>query len=268
MKSPQRSRSLPACVSLAAAAFLLSGVAPACGSSKERPDDGGTDAAGVVEAIGCTDPDPGVLDYIDNMEDGDYLGLARDGRSGAWYTYADETSGTINPARSTANFPMEPIPQPRCGSSTRAMRVTGSGFTDWGSGFGVSMRSVMINGVWGSGPYDGTTARGVTFWARRGESSVESIRMNIVDQQSSGEGGICDITVPSGDLACYDHFGDSVLLTTAWKRYTYQFGALQQRNFGKQRPNLEVSTIMNVEFNIPAGATVFDIWIDDLAFIR
>jgi hypothetical protein len=259
MTSPRPSH----CSSLAtlapALAVLLA--AAACGSSKDSSGDAGP------EALGCNDPDPGVLDYIDNMEDGDYLVLMRDGRNGGWYTYADDTAGTINPPRSM-EFPMESIPEPRCGTSTKAMRVTGSGFTDWGSGFGMSMRTVLTNGVYHGGPYDATTARGVAFWARAGESSITTVRVNVVDSFSSGESGLCDPAVPSGDAACYDHFGDSVVLTTQWKRYVLMFNMLQQRNFGRQRTALDLPTIMNLEFNMAAGASVFDIWIDDPAFVR
>jgi hypothetical protein len=246
------------------AAALVAGAA-GCGSSNSSPGDGGADAP--LQALGCGDPDPGVLDYIDNMEDGDFLVLARDGRSGAWYTYADETTGTINPAQG-AGFPMETIPQPRCGNSNKAMRVTGSGFTDWGSGFGAAMRSEMTGGVWHAAPYDATGARGIVFWARIGETSITTFRVNIVDSMSSGEFGLCDPTASSGDTACYNHFGDSITLSTTWKRYYLEFGSLQQRNFGRQRPTLDVATIMNVEFNMTAGAQVFDVWIDDLAFVR
>ncbi len=215
----------------------------------------------------CSVPDPGLLDYIDDMEDGDQFILAKDGRVSIWYTYDDMTAGTLNPAPETM-FPMEPIPEPRCGTSKRAMRVTGSGFSDWGSGFGFSFRVAMIGGEYVDTPYDATAARGITFWARKGETSVGSVRFGIGDQYSNPAGGHCDKTLTSGPTACYDDFGSTLTLTAAWQRFTFNFGQLGQRSFGLPRPTLDVANVTNVEFGIPAAAPVFDVWIDDIAFFK
>ncbi|MES1206965.1 MAG: hypothetical protein ABUS79_13595 [Pseudomonadota bacterium] len=229
-----------------------------CSSSSSGPADAS------VSALGCTDPDPGPLDFVDNMEDGDQLVLGRDGRNGGWYTFKDTTAGTLNPDMGQPVV-METIPGGRCGTSTHAMRVTGSGFSEWGSGFGFGFKTMVTNGVYENARYDVSAARGITFWARKGETSVDSVRLGIGDQWSVPQGGHCDLTVTLGPTACWDHFTAPVPLTTTWKRYTFQFGELQQRNFGIPRPSLDLANVYMVEFVMPMSAPVFDIWVDDVA---
>jgi hypothetical protein len=222
----------------------------------------GAGGSGVVAAIGCTDPDPATIDYIDNMEDGDNVILSRDGRLGYWYTYHDKTSGTLNPDQDV-NVVMELIPGGRCGAttSTHAMRVTGSGFTDWGSAFAFSLK---YQGK--ELPYDASRFTGVTFWARVGETSVDTIRFAIGDQWSRPDAGNCTTTPSNGPMACYDTFGSTVTLGKSWERHSVLFGQMEQRSFGLQRPALDETTLMTVEFAIDPGAPVFDIWVDDVAF--
>ena len=247
---------------LGAVAILVAG-ASGCESSSNCTPGGAGGAGGAPAAIGCSDPDPGVLDYLDDMEDGTASILGRDGRSGTWYTFHDKTDGKLNPAEGDPPV-MEPIVGGRCGTSTRAMRVTGSGFTDYGAGFGFALK-------YGAGkeqPYDGSRFSGITFWARVGETSVSSIQLGIGDQWSRPDGGHCTLEPNLGPMACYDSFGSLMTFTTTWKRYTVRFGQMQQRNFGLPRPELDTANLLNVEFGIPPGAPVFDIWIDDIAFFQ
>jgi hypothetical protein len=215
----------------------------------------------------CTVPDPGTLDYLDDMEDGDQFILPKGGRVSIWYTYDDLTAGTLNPAADTM-FPMEAITEPRCGTSKRAMRVTGSGFSDWGSGFGFSLKVAMMNGEYVDTPYDASAARGITFWARKGETSVGSIRFAVGDQYSNPAGGHCDKSITSGPTACYDAFGSTLMLTEKWQRFTFNFGQLAQRDFGLPRSTLDVANLTDVQFGVPPAAPVFDVWIDDIAFFQ
>ncbi len=261
---PVGGRSLPIGLTIALAVAVAG---PACSTAPVTTSDASAAPDAVLNAMGCTDPDPGILDVIDNMEDGDALVLARDGRTGGWYTYHDETPGTLNPDMGTPPA-METIVDGRCGTSTRAMRVTGTGFSNWGAGFGFAFKSVQTDAGYTSGPYDISAYRGVTFWARAGESSITAIRLGIGDQWNVPQGGHCEATELSGPTACYDNFGSSVALSTIWKRYTVLFGELQQRSFGMPRPALDVTAAHLIEFNIPPSAPVFDIWIDDVALFK
>lgn len=244
----------------ALAVFLplaLGFVSAGCGSSDD----------GAMTALGCSDPEPGELDFLDNMEDGDAQILPRGGRMAGWFTYKDSTAGVLNPDVGVIPV-MESIPGGRCAISTRAMRVTGSGFSEWGAGFGFSFKSVMRDGVWSSDPYDISAYSGITFWARIGEMSIDGVRLAVSDNWSVPQGGQCDVSIPSGATACWDHFGTTVMLAQTWKRFTFRFGELTQRNFGIPRPTLDAAAAHSVEFQIPASSTAFDIWIDDIALFR
>lgn len=241
-----------------------------CGDAGLPNGAGGAGGQGLAEsqALGCSDPDPGVVDFLDDMEDGNAMILGRDGRTGEWYTYHDLTDGTLNPI-ADAPPAMETIPGRRCGTSTKAMRVTGSGFTDWGAGFGFDMRyGTGDAGVSMELPYDASRFKGFTFWGRTGETSISTIRVGIGDQWSRPDGGICTIAPTMGPIACYDSFGASFTLTTVWQRYTIAFGQLQQRSFGLPRPALDTTAVLTFEVAIPPAAPVFDIWIDDVAFFE
>lgn len=253
-----------------ALAALAGAIASGCDSTPlVRPGAGGSQGAGGAgggsgtAAVGCADPDPGVLDYIDNMEDGDNRILNRDGRMGYWFTYHDKTTGKLNPDQDIPVV-MEPIPGGRCGAttSTRAMRITGGGFSDWGSAFALSLKDTggAIT------PYDGSRFKGIIFWARIGEMSVDTIRVAFGDQWSRPEEGHCTIDPSNGPMACYDTFGSNVTLSRTWERHTVLFGQTEQRNFGLKRDALDQATLMTVEFAIAPGASVFDIWVDDVAF--
>jgi hypothetical protein len=270
VKISLRARSPRATLWLAMAAALAVGAAAGCDSGSLAPAGaggskgvGGAGGAGSVAAIGCTDPDPGVLDYIDNMEDGDNRILMRAGRIGYWYTYHDDTvGGKLNPDQGVT-VEMEPIPGGRCGvtTSTRAMRLTGSGFNEWGAAFAFSLKYMGMEL-----PYDASQFKGITFWARVGETSVDSIRVAFGDQWSRPDGGHCTVDPKSGPVACYDTFGSAVTMSQSWERHSVLFGQTEQRNFGLQRDTLDQTSLMTVEFATDPGAPVFDIWVDDVAF--
>lgn len=229
---------------------------------------GGAGGAPVVAAlaVGCTDPEPGVLDYLDDMEDGDDRILGRDGRAGQWYTFHDATEGTLNPDQGTTPM-MEPIPGKRCGASAEAMRVTGSGFTDFGAGFGFTFHyGVGDAGASMELPYDASRYKGLTFWGRIGDPSISGVRLSIGDKWSRPAGGVC--TIETGPNTCYDTFGASFTLTTTWQRFTFDFGQLGQQGFGLPRPTLDTANLMTFEIDIPPASPVFDIWIDDVAFYQ
>ena len=219
------------------------------------------------EAAYCQMPDPGTLDFIDDMEDGNADILGRDGRVSQWYTYNDGTEGILQPVPNAAPA-MEAIPGGRCTFSTKGMRVTGSGFSKWGSGFGFDFHTVFGASGYEAGTYDGSAARGITFWARVGDPSVTTLWFGVGDQWSIPSGGHCDVTIETGPTACYDVYGTTLELTTEWKRYAVSWGQLGQRSFGLPRPELDVAHLYNAHFDMPASATVFDIWIDDIAFYK
>jgi hypothetical protein len=254
-------RTLAGPMALALATMVL---ATGCDNTPVSSRDGGGDGGGTTAY--CAAPDPGMLDFIDDMEDGNPNILSRDGRTSQWYTYNDGTVGTQQPPPMAAP-PMESIPGTRCTFSTEAMRVTGSGFTNWGSGFGFDFKTAFGPNGYAGSTYDGTAYRGITFWARVGDPSVTTIWFGVGDQWSIPSGGHCDETLTTGPTACYDVFGTSIELTTEWKRYALEWGQLGQRSFGMPRSELDVANLFNAHFDV-APSPVFDVWIDDIAFYK
>ncbi len=252
------------------AALLLAVVGCADSPAQIQPKDGGAATGDVGQTTftgACAVPDPGPLDFIDDMEDGNATIIARQGRNSEWYTYHDPTAGILVPDMG-APVVMEPIPGDRCGYSRRAMRVTGSGFSEWGAGFGFAFRYASGPNGYAKTAYDGTFARGITFWARVGDPSITLVHFGINDQWSAPEGGHCDMTVTAGPTACYDSFGAMIPLTTEWRRYAYSWGQLGQRMFGMPRTEIDVATIYDLHFDVAMSSPVFDVWVDDIAFYK
>lgn len=225
---------------------------------------GGGGGSGGAALDACASPAPGALDMIDDMEDGDDGTLVKPGRMGYWFTYDDGSAGLLNPAPMT-QVAMEPIPGGRCGTSHKAMRITGSGFMTWGCGMGF-----LLNLGAGDNPalYDASATKGITFWARVGDLSVKQLKLLIGDQWTSPVGGHCDASVSSGPTACYDAFYAPLDLTATWQRFSFTWGELRQRMFGLQRDALDTTTLTTINFEVGASASVFDVWIDDVAFFE
>jgi hypothetical protein len=237
-------------IGITALALSLGGCA---GSADE--DEGASESlcSGSDEAI-----DPTQL--IDDMEDRNASVLMTGDRTGGWWSAGDDTAGaTIVPALGEPALP-ELIPGGRCGSQY-AMRVTGQGFADWGAVLGVNLAYDSSGGVF----YDGSAYEGISFWARIGDTSTNTMRFAVSDQNSEPKGGKC---VEDGGVGkeCFDSFGVTInALDTTWKHYEVPFSGLSQRNFGLPADALDTSTLYVVGFNVEPNS-VFDLWVDDVAF--
>lgn len=230
---------------------------------------GGGGRAGGGATVNCdafSDPiDPTAL--VDDMESPDPLTTMQAGRNGGWWAGGDTDATSVGAGAAivpNGDAPAEAIPGGRCGSMY-AMRVTGHGFSSWAA-LSVSMGwGAVDGGVEDMLPFDATGRRGITFWARIGETSTDQVRVAISDKYSRPQGGIC-VENGSIDDACYDLFTINLTqLSTTWKPYRIPFNGLAQRNFGLKRPALDVSSIYNIEFD-PAPSTTFDFWVDDINF--
>jgi len=224
---------------------------------------GGTSGTGTVNCGDDQAIDPTAV--IDDMEEPDYMTVRAGGRTGAWWAGGDDPSkpkgATIQP---NGDAPAETIPGGRCGSKS-AMHVTGQGWGEWAV-LSVSMGwGAVDGGEPGLLPNDNDFRTGVTFWARIGDTSSNSVRLAISDKYSRPEGGICVLN-GAPEVACYDTHGvDLTQLDTTWRQYRIPFGGLTQRDFGLRRARLDASSIYTIEFQL-TPSTVFDFWVDDLSF--
>ena len=216
-------------------------------------DDGAGAPSGTAGAGGGS---VGSASLVDDMEDGDGSIPETDGRVGAWYSYNDGT-GMQTPADGT-DMTMTAI-QPARGSSAFAASSNGSGFTDWGAGFGFDLKNEGVTRL----TYDASRFTGLSFWAKAGPGSTTQMRFTIADEDTSPDGGICQAAL----MECDDHFGQNVALTEEWQNFTYRFSDLKQDGFGKPFPAFKPDKIYGLQFE--AGTSVaFDFWIDDIAFVE
>jgi hypothetical protein len=228
----------------------------------------GTGNAGGGSVGACGDPtlavDPTAV--IDDMESPAPATLLGASVGGEWWAGGDDASKATG-AKITpdGDAPAELIPGGRC-ASKYAVHITGQGFQEW------SVVSASFG--WGSVdggppqllPYDAHARLGLTFWARIGDTSSAEVRLNVPDAYSSDAGGICDKVATSGDTQCYDHFGVTLAgLDVTWKQYRIPFSGLSQQMFGLPRAALDTTRLYSVDFLFPLGS-VFDFWVDDIAF--
>ena len=249
---------------------------PACTKDIEPPPvdaaiatDTGASADVSSDGPGCP-ADNGPVDptlLIDDFEDGSFVAPPIAGRMGGWYTSGDATpSASMRPL---GNAPPDPIPGGRCGSR-RALHVSGAGFNDWGSQVNLAMHfGANAAGVSEELPYDAAARgyQGVTFFARVGDTSVNTVRFAVADQYARPEAGLC---VPSSGPAteCYDTFGVllSQTLSTEWKQFRIPWTGLAQRGFGLPGGIApDASKLYDISFTFPDHA-VFDLWVDDISF--
>ncbi len=254
------------------AGLCASMVAAGCGlvlgisSGEYDPDPFGLDggaagaggAAGSAGAGGAGASDAGAepppcTALLDDLEDGDSAILRCEGRVGSWYTYNDGTrSGTQTPLPGRPFVPVSPGHDP----SDYAAHVAGSGFVSRGAGMGFDL-NLAPGGAKLS--YDASAYAGLTFWAKA--AAPTHIYVNVPDRNTDREGGVCE------GSGCGDHFGEGLDLTTGWAQYTVMFSALSPDGWGVPAPSaLDAAHVYSVEFHT-AKSTVFDLLVDDIAFV-
>ncbi|WP_433927211.1 hypothetical protein AB3662_29435 [Sorangium cellulosum] len=210
---------------------------------------GGAGGAGASDA-GAEPPPCTAL--LDDLEDGDSAILTCEGRVGSWYTYNDGTrSGTQTPLPGRPFVPVSPGH-----ASEHAAHVAGSGFTTRGAGMGFDL-NLAPGGAKLS--YDASAYAGLTFWAKA--AAPTHIYVNLPDRNTDREGGVCE------GSGCGDHFGEGLDLTTEWAQYTVMFSILSTDGWGVPAPPaFDAAHAYSVEFHT-AKSTVFDMLVDDIAFV-
>jgi hypothetical protein len=263
--SPSSSRSS----SLSAFAGLLATLSLACGASavpSTVTDAGST--ADVTPAMVCPPESSSVVDPTALLDDFEHTASGApliSGRSGGWYASNDMTPGGI--MQPNGDAAPELIPGGRCGSK-HALHVTGSGFTEWGAVLALAMHwGPNASGVFEELPYD-TAARGykgISFFARVGETSTNFVRFAVSDQFARPEAGLCKVD----DKTCYDTFGIVLNrdLGTTWKEFQIPWTGLSQLDFGVKGGLVgpDATKIYDIQFTFPNRA-VFDFWVDDIRF--
>jgi hypothetical protein len=71
---------------------------------------------------------------------------------------------------------------------------------------------------------------------------------------------------PDADTRCGDGYARTVTLSTDWKFFKVPFHELRQQGFGKISPSMDLTTVSNVTFVVPAGWA--DFYLDNITFYR
>jgi hypothetical protein len=254
--------------------------APSCSDSIKNQDESFDDCGGVCSALGkpCDDgvhcngpadcaswicsaagkcvPDIVVAAnaIIDDFEDGDFnlpTSPPLEGRVGQWYTFSDGTG--------TSNFSIATIER---GVSIQGFETKGKDFKTWGSGVGVDMAAAKA-------PYNASQYAGITFWARaklpEPVEDGDSLTLTIVfpDVDTSPSGGLC--MLPDN---CDHHYNKPVQLLEKWQRFTIKFADLVLEPGTKPEPmGFKANALVSIQFRVAPG-TPYDVYIDDLAFVK
>ncbi len=210
-------------------------------------------------------PEPGT-DPFDCDADADLeLSMLQDFEKGVathFYTNSDGTDGSeVDPPAGSSSPAATDIEGGRCGTSSRAFRMTGEGLRIWGMVFGWNFRD---------GTRDLSAYDGISFWARRGsEDSGRSLFFSVFDPWTDSGSEFsehqCDSESETLSEKC-DAYGTGVGLDENWRHFAIPFSALRQRGFGVATDELEVEEIIG--FNWAAEKGQWDVWLDDVALFR
>ena len=249
-----RSGQRPASAAATACVFSLCLGAQGCGS----------DPAGKHEELGDPCASAGPIDptsLIDDFEDQDANLPMVAGRSGSWWAADDETpNASFEPQDELVP---ELLPEPRC-SSQLALRVSGSGFTNWGSMIGMHFAyAPNEDGIWGGVPHSAGDHRGIAFWAKVGDEASVGVAFGVHGRVLGEVPDPCPETEPNGD-GCLMTFGVPLTgLTSQWQYYEVPFSGLATHPVTESQ--LDTSALYSLTFNFPP-ASVFDFWLDDVRF--
>ena len=171
-----------------------------------------------------------------------------------YYVSSDGSEGSVvEPAPGSTTLPATPIEGGRCGVSTAAFRLTGTGLVHWGMSFGTNFPG---------GPIDLQKSAGIAFWARRGPTAGRSLFFAVSDPYTDQGAGHCSSDSAEMTDKC-DPYGTGIGLSEQWRFFQVPWAALRQRGFGRPTQALLVDQIVGLNWSVEAGD--WEVWIDDVS---
>jgi len=269
-----------------------------CKSSDGAADAGSKDLGAITNCPMGTD------DLISNFDTNNGITATDDGRRGGWYVYGD-TNGTFDPPKiEGAPYPIDMTTgNPNC-SGAGSLRLKATGFTGFGAAMGTDFkpRQAVDGGDGGAlgpkGTYDASKYRGIAFWAKSAAPlkfvQVKFPDVNTDTEAPPHENPTCILNAASV-MNCSPYlvrFGDpadagagefakysNTQINSTWKRFEVLFADTRQdpNNPGyKPTPDkldttrlLGMAIQVNADFTTtPVSANNFELWIDDLEFLK
>ena len=185
---------------------------------------------------------------LDDWEENDSRVAPLDGRAGNWATYDDGTGKQTPPDKSPL-FPSR-IAGGR-GSSNRALHLFGGKFKDWGVTFGAELANAAC--------YDASAYGGIEFWAKG--PGIIKVGFQMLDVQDEKYGGLCKTD-------CYNTHRTVIELSKTWKHYAVRWDELHQLYDAGPALTFDPRRVRFLEFGIGPENTPYDLWLDDVAFVK
>jgi endoglucanase len=211
-------------------------------------------AASAPAAAPAAGKDCGDGALVDDGEDGNNQTPPNGGRGGYWYTFKDAGTTVVDPqagAYGGGAFTMSEGGH----ASSWAARFHGK----IGTG-AVVYAGLGVNFVDPKGQYDATRYSGVSFWARRAESSTGKVRLKVPDVNTDKEAGVC--------TECFNDFGADFTFTPEWKQYVVPFKSMHQlAGWGAPiKPHIAADKVYGLQWQVKVPGANYDIYIDDVRF--
>lgn len=226
------------------------------GPGGDDGSDGADDGADTGAADDGGDTVIEAENLVDDLEDGDALIYARNGRQGAWYTYNDESEGAAQNPEAMTNF--LPVADGAPSSPLFKAHTDGTGFATWGFGMGIDLNNEGddMGGAGMRAPWDGSAHTGIAFRARG--SVAMRLKVLVEAVVPTATGGTCT------DM-CEDAHGKIIPLGDDWTQYVVPFDELFQEGWGFGEVELDPATLMSIQFQVAAN-TDGEVEIDELGF--
>lgn len=201
----------------------------------------------------CSVKASGGVATIEDFDDGDPY-IAGDSRRGMWFDFDDGSGGEQAPTGSAWQLTDGGV-----NSQGLALRVTGGGFTSWGSGLGVNL-------AWNETEnracaYDASVWDGLSFWAK-GNVDGFAVGLAELDVTPVEQGGRCT-------SMCYGTHRVEVDLDDCWRRYAFSFSEFDPVDWSPENGPLNASELTALQFYVYTGAAPnnrYEYWVDQIEF--
>jgi hypothetical protein len=178
---------------------------------------------------------------VDDFEDDNELVALLEGRNGYWVSITDTDPESSEPV-------LLPSLRPEGSPTNRyALHMSGERHAKWGASVQVEL---------GPTCYDASVYRGIAFDVRGPGRLFAGVRA--VDAVPVDRGGTCTTD-------CYDSHLHPVDATDGWTHHELAWKQLHQR--GKAEP-ADPRRLSGFEFLVRPEDTPYDLWIDNVAFVR
>jgi hypothetical protein len=179
---------------------------------------------------------------IDDFEDGNPLLAPVEDRVGLWALFKDTDSA----ATFIALPPVRRVPA--ANKNRYALHAVGGELRNWGAVIQVALQPAC---------YDASAYAGIAFSAKGpGRLYVGVREVSVVPIEF---GGTCKSN-------CYNAHQKKLDLSARWQTHTVLWSEMRQRGYGSLP--LDVKRLNGLAFLIQADDTPFDVWIDDVTFVK